>query len=503
MVTDVKKTDLGPPAVRVTPTTIDAQEPVRGTIAESDPPTSVLRPSGPIDLPPGTIVGDNYEIDARLGAGAMGEVYAARHTKLGKRVAIKVIGSRLSDDAGAIERFAMEARTLAQIQHPAIVAVEHVGELADGRAFFVMEYLRGESLFERLQRGRVELSEALRILDQVARGLEAAHKHGVVHRDLKPENVYLVYLPGEPALVKLVDFGLAKLRADVDDVRAERTQSGVTIGTPLYMSPEQARGPDVDHRTDIYALGCVAYELILETSPFPHAKTIPALWAAHLHESPPLPRSIWPDVPPQLDLVLFAMLAKDPDHRPTLTQVRSVLATLRGSSAQRAATELVVPKTRRLPVPAMVAAISAATLAGGIFIGGTLTKSTGVPFRPTVPTVTLDAKPTPSAVTLPPPQPLPAPPPPVIRASIPPRRVVGSAHAAHLVPSGSAAIAAEPASGSAELPIEGTPPAVATTKHPDPIDSRRTKNPFDGSGAPIDKNQTVNPFAPKRDKATP
>lgn len=342
------------------------------TAAESDPATALVRRDNCIELPPGSIVGEIYEIDAKLGAGAMGEVYAARHVKLGKRVAIKVIGPRLSEDDAAIERFALEAQALAQIQHPAIVAVDHVGELADGRAFFVMEYLRGESLFERLSRGRVPFPEALRIFDQMARGLEAAHAHGVTHRDLKPENVFLVHLPGEAPIIKLLDFGLAKLRADVDR-RAERTQSGVAIGTPMYMSPEQMRGSNVDYRTDIYALGAVAYELLLGQETFPHAKTAPALYAAHLHEAPPLPRSIWPEIPPQLDLVMFAMVAKDPEHRPTLAQIRSVLADVAADRpAQRAATEIVAPratkKTRTLTI-----VIAAAALIGGIAIGAAVT----------------------------------------------------------------------------------------------------------------------------------
>ena len=241
-------------------------------------------------LPAGSIVGDVYEIDVRLGEGAMGEVYAAHHIKLGKRVAIKVISEKLSQDADAIERFAQEARTLAKVQHPAIVTVEHVGELTDGRAYFVMELLRGEPLFDRLARGRLSLREALHVLDQMARGLEAAHAQGMIYRDLKPENTFLLQLPDDLPTIKLLDFGLSKLRVDVDR-RAERTQSGVAIGTPMIMSPWQCRGPDVDHRTDIYALGCVAYELLLGERPFPHGRTAPELYAAHLHETPVLPRS--------------------------------------------------------------------------------------------------------------------------------------------------------------------------------------------------------------------
>jgi len=524
---DPKKTDLGPPAARVTPTVIDAVNPLDApprqspTIAESDPPTALVRRDSFVDLPPGSVVGEIYEIDARLGAGAMGEVYAARHTKLGKRVAIKVIGSRLSGDAAAIERFAMEARTLAQIQHPAIVAVEHVGELADGRAFFVMEYLRGESLFERLQRGRVALPEALRILDQVARGLDAAHAQGVTHRDLKPENIYLVHLTGEAPLVKLLDFGLAKLRADVSDVdrRAECTQSGVALGTPMYMSPEQARGHDVDHRTDVYALGCIAYELVLDRAPFPHARTAPELFAAHLHESPPLPRSIWSEVPPQLDLALFAMLAKNPAHRPTLEQVRSVFADERTSS-QRAATEFVVQRPARTSWT--LAAIGGVTLMSGVLIGTILSRHAATRDAPIAspPRAAPIASPAPAPPEAAPTAPVtttvaPRPQGPGSGAPIaaprhghlssaarqPPQQVGSAASTGSATPAEDSAVAA----GSVTAPpaSEKVPPTASGSNA---IDRRRTKNPFSqtsGSASQVDKNQTVNPFAPKQAKGTP
>jgi serine/threonine protein kinase len=302
----------------------------------SDPPTSARRRyDDHIDLPSGSIVSDEYEIANRLGQGAMGEVYAARHIKLNKRVAIKVISPRLSEDTAAIERFEQDARTLAEFHHPGIVDVLGFGELADGRAYFVMEFLAGESVDDRLGCGRIPFDEALDIFDQVARALEAAHLHGVIHRDLKPANVYLVRIPNEPPLiVKLLDFGLAKLAVDVDQ-RAERTQSGAVIGTPTHLSPEQARGPDVDHRTDIYALGCTAYQLLLGRPPFEDAKTIAALIAAHIHETRAMPRAIWPEIPPQLDLLLFAMLSKDPAHRPTLTQTRHVIASVKAIASTR------------------------------------------------------------------------------------------------------------------------------------------------------------------------
>jgi len=473
-------------------------DPSRHTQLTSDPPTAIVRRDSFRELLPGTVVGDVYEIDARLGGGAMGEVYAARHIRLGKRVAIKVIGKRLSEDAAAIERFAMEARTLAQIQHPAIVTIDHVGELVDGRAFFSMELLRGEPLFDRLQRGRVPLPEALGILDQMARGLDAAHGEGIVHRDVKPENTFLVHLPGEPPLVKIVDFGLSTLRAL--DQRAERTQSGVAIGTPMYMSPEQMRGPDVDYRTDIYAIGCVAYELVLGRPPFPRARTAPELYAAHLHESPPLPRTVWPEIPPQLDLALFAMLAKDPAHRPTLAQFRAVIADVRAAPSQRAATEFVAPRAAKPPRRNLaIAAIVLVALVGGIAIGTAIGKRPSrMPVAPAVVPITppIEAPLAPVPGTLPvedpvSPDPTPAPSPPT--PPTPPTPPSAQTRRA-----GSAS--RSPKMGSADnvpvTPIDVGVDARAEEKLP-PLPMLNKTVP-----KPIDRNQTINPFA-KRPKVNP
>ena len=355
----------------------------------------------------------------------MGEVYAARHMGLGKHVAIKVICQRLSEDDRAIRRLVTEARILAQIQHPAIVTVEHVGKLPDGRAYFVMEHLRGEPLSALLSRGRPPLHTALRILDQMARGLAAAHASGVIHRDLKPDNTFLVHRAGEKPTVKLLDFGLAKLATphtaiapcdeDEDEDEDEYSESGRLFGTPLYMSPEQARGFHLDHRSDIYALGCVAYELMLGVRPFPQAQTTTAICAAHLHEAPPLPRSICPEIPPQLDRVLFAMLAKDPDHRPTLAQIRSVVADLR-TSQQQDATMLIsaqLPK-KRGPRAAITGFAALGVLVAGAILGATVSltirarghttqphypPSTQIEHSESTPTAVLHKQPRPSAAT--------------------------------------------------------------------------------------------------------
>lgn len=476
----------------------------RQTQLTSDPPTALVPRDNFRDLLPGTVVDDLYEIDARLGAGAMGEVYAARHMRLGKRVAIKVINRRLSEDSAAIERFAREARTLAKIQHPAIVAIEHVGELADGRAYFSMEFLLGETLFDRSCRGRVPLVEALRILDQMARGLEAAHAQGVIHRDLKPENVFLAHLPSEEPIVKLVDFGLAKLAADVRDVdfRAERTQSGVAIGTPMYMSPEQMRGPDVDQRTDVYALGCVAYELVLGQPPFPHARTAPELYAAHLHESPPLPRSIWPEIPPQLDLCLFAMLAKDPAYRPTLAQFRSVIADVRTRSpSQRAATEFVIPRAAKPRRTVAIVAVVFVALIGGITIGATVGKRpSSVPV--TVPPTAApdDRKLQPIAPQLPQP-PLQPPPPAVPRAESP-----ATAESKPTQQPSPRNRNNAPRSSAGQPPKAGS--AVSAPADPDDagvddhVEERSTSPPpvpdkTVPKTKPVDRDQTINPFKRK------
>jgi len=478
---------------------------------DSDPPTSLVRQDAYIELPPGSVVGEIYEIDAKLGAGGMGEVYAARHMKLGKRVAIKVIKAQLSEDIGAIERFAQEARTLAHIQHPAIVAVEHVGELADGRAYFVMEYLRGESLFERLQRGPVPLAEALRVLDQMARGLEAAHARGVVHRDLKPENIYLVHLPEEAPTVKLLDFGLAKLATEgaARTTPTGATQSGMAIGTPSYMAPEQMRGSSVDHRADIYALGCVAYELLLGQAPFPRARTVPELYAAHLHESPPLPRTIWQGIPAQLDLMLFAMLAKDPNRRPTLAQVRSILSVVAANRPKKrevAATLLVGPRTRRSK-PFIIAGALIGIL-GGILLARMISSrgETGS----TLPVETGSAVPAAKAAKTTAPIDAPPPTPKVLTPSLPPARPAPSK-----APSVSKAAAPSHPNGSSTIPSSHIPddtrkeppstiPPTPPTPTPTPPTPPRSSKPTSlEQPTTIDKNQTINPFAKKRERLRP
>ncbi|MDB4961116.1 MAG: Protein kinase [Myxococcales bacterium] len=272
----------------------------------------------PMELQPGDMVGE-YRVDQQIGEGGMGKVYSATHPVIAKRAAIKILHPELSMNREAVERFVQEARSVNQIGHPNIVDIFSFGTLPDARCYFVMEWLRGESLRDRLRKVRVSLPEALAFCETIAVALEAAHEKGIVHRDLKPDNIYLCDVKGSAAQVKLLDFGIAKLLAE--DGRMERTRTGNLMGTPAYMSPEQARGQAVDHRTDIYALGCVAYEMFTGWLPFP-ADNAADMIAKHLFEQPPSARQKNPGLPPELDGLVMAMLAKDARSRPTLAQIR-------------------------------------------------------------------------------------------------------------------------------------------------------------------------------------
>src|SRR5579871_355989 len=206
-----------------------------------------------------------YEVQALLGAGGMGEVYRARDSRLNRIVAIKVISHTLTRDPARLQRFEREARAIAALQHPNICTLHDVG-VQDGMQFLVMEYLEGETLAKRLQKGRLAIELTLRHGTEIADALDAAHRRGIIHRDLKPANIFLTG-HGE---AKVLDFGLAKLDEPLpEELPSEEratsdkllTTPGVAMGTASYMSPEQARGEDLDARTDIFSLGAVLYEM--------------------------------------------------------------------------------------------------------------------------------------------------------------------------------------------------------------------------------------------------
>jgi eukaryotic-like serine/threonine-protein kinase len=276
---------------------------------------------------PGTEVG-GYVIDGELGHGGMGVVYSATHPVIGKRAAIKILRPEVSRSPVTIERFIQEARAVNQIGHPNIVDIFAYGALPDGRAYHVMDLLVGESLRRRLRRNVLHPSEAASVIDEIASALAAAHEHGFVHRDLKPDNVFLVQREGRWPEVKLLDFGLAKLMPE-HGVAAFTTKTGQMLGTPEYMSPEQARGIGVDYRTDIYALGIVMFEILAGSRPFPPLGDSLAVLMQHAEEPPLSLADTVSGLPDEMVQLVDAMLAKTPGARPSLVAVRTVIKRLR------------------------------------------------------------------------------------------------------------------------------------------------------------------------------
>lgn len=282
-----------------------------------------------LDLAPGTRVGE-YVVEQKIGEGGMGAVFAATHPIIGKKAAIKVISPTLCADPSAVQRFVQEAKSVNRIGHIHIVDIFSFGELPDGRSYFVMEWLQGRSLAQRIAAGGLTLGESVEILDQVADALEAAHDKGIIHRDLKPDNVFLVDVRGGRQLVKLLDFGIAKLADPGNSVAMTRT--GIMMGTPAYVSPEQARGKTVGPATDIYSLGVMAFEMVCGRLPF-QAEGAMDMVMKHISEPPPRPSSLWPDIPASLETMILRMLEKEPERRPPLAEVRTCLSELRGSVA--------------------------------------------------------------------------------------------------------------------------------------------------------------------------
>jgi serine/threonine-protein kinase len=318
----------------------------------------------------GTSIG-NYRLDKILGRGGMGTVYCGEHVYIKKPVAVKVLHPQFARYTEAVNRFLREARAASSINHPNIVDVTDFGLLGDGLVYFVMEFLDGKSLEDVIEReGAVELHRAINIANQMALALEAAHDQGVIHRDLKPDNVMLLARPGRRDLVriatgdpsrpgggmgglpgpsdqpvterertwdfvKLLDFGIAKVLIP-DELTAETVQ-GAVFGTPEYMSPEAARGEDVDHRADIYSLGVILFDMLTGRPPF-EAQAANEVLQMQIHRPPPSPREFAPhrEITEAAEKVILKAMQKDADRRyQSMGELRADLQHAYGSVAFR------------------------------------------------------------------------------------------------------------------------------------------------------------------------
>jgi eukaryotic-like serine/threonine-protein kinase len=336
---DSKRTKIGPTgpvrgtgfATGTAPEEAPAEppaEPPTEPVAPAAAPVAAAPPAAsPAHLPTaedpllGKTLADRYQIVRKLGEGGMGAVYLATHQVLEKQVALKVLHGEFARKPDLVERFMQEAKSASRIRHENVIDISDFGSTAEGHVFFAMELLSGHDLHEVIARARLAgqllpWTRSKRIFLQICGALSAAHRSGIVHRDLKPENVYLVEFLGEADFVKLLDFGIAKL-TETEAGERKLTRTGMLFGTPEYMSPEQARGEHVDHRVDIYAMGCILFQLVSGRVPF-EADNFMGVLTLHLTQPPPvIPPETFDRIgaPRELADVIAQALAKDRAHR--------------------------------------------------------------------------------------------------------------------------------------------------------------------------------------------
>jgi serine/threonine-protein kinase len=266
----------------------------------------------------GHTLDDKYRLDAQLGVGGMGTVYRARHLLIDRPVAVKVLNPRFVEDEAARTRFQREARAAGRLQHTNAVTVTDYGQTEDGYVYIVMELLEGRTLRDILAKeAPLEAARSVSLMLQVSDAVAAAHEAGIIHRDLKPANIFIVHRAEVPSLVKVLDFGIAKLAAESleeDEVKA-LTQVGAMIGTPRYMSPEQCNGAELTPAADVYSLGVILYEMLTGTVPFSGSTPL-AIAMKHTSELPRRPREFVASIPAALEDVVLHALEKRPQDRP-------------------------------------------------------------------------------------------------------------------------------------------------------------------------------------------
>ena len=261
---------------------------------------------------------DKYYLEERLGEGGMGQVYRARHLLMDRPVALKVLHPRFVENEAARTRFQLEARAAVLLHHPNAISVTDFGQTIDGLVYLVMELLEGHTLREILvKEAPLETARAISIMLQASAAVAAAHDAGIIHRDLKPSNILVTQSADAPAVVKVLDFGIAKLGADVfeGEDTAALTLPGIPLGTPRYMAPEQYEGRDLTPAADVYSLGVILYEMLTGMAPFTGA-TVVEIAQKHANDPPRPPREIVAGIPEDVERVMSRALEKQPEARP-------------------------------------------------------------------------------------------------------------------------------------------------------------------------------------------
>jgi len=335
-----------------------------GTLPPSQPKMETPRllaedgcePRG-FELPPppardiaGTLLLDRYRLIKKLGEGGMGAVYLAEHVTIKKICAIKVLNPEYAHKTDLVERFLQEARAASMIAHENVVEITDFGATPNGSVFFVMEMLVGEDLSDTIKRDApMPWSRVAPMALQICRALGAAHAKGIVHRDMKPENCFRIERSGNPDFIKVLDFGIAKVTTEDPDGTAGRlTNTGMIFGTPTYMSPEQAQGQRVDHRSDIYALGVILYEMLTGKVPF-SADNFMGILTKHMFDQPVAPSEVAPEagILPEVEALVLKALQKDRGFRFQSMQelAQAILAVGTGAEPVN-----VVPEARARPI---------------------------------------------------------------------------------------------------------------------------------------------------------